>query len=194
MRLVPVLLALCLPGCGQGDYSFSVENDVDNPVIDSGTDSAPIVWEDCGIVGEPVSEVPVDHTCTDGEDLAADLRITITDVCFPSCQEDAPVFVAVQVTNQGGVDVSGSVPVAVYAGAAAAGTGDVPIHTWTQTGGVPAGGVAEGTVLEFDVNALDGQAIRVQVNDDGTGTAAAAECDESNNRALWEAIPCAPVE
>ena len=194
MRTTLGILALLLPGCGQGDYSFTVENDVSNPVIDTATDSGPIEWEDCGIEGEEADEVPVDHSCTGAGGLAVDLKVAITDVCFPSCEKGAPVFVAVQVTNQGGLDVSQTVPVAVYKGAASAGTGDVPIHTWSQTGGIAAGGVAAGTVFEFDVNALEGQPIRVEVNDDGTGEWTVVECDLDNNRAVWDAIPCVPDE
>jgi hypothetical protein len=190
MRTTQGLSALLLMACGQGDYSFSVENDVTSPVPDSGTDSAPIVWEDCGIAAEPADTVPVDHSCTSSDGLAVDLKIAITDVCFPSCEEGAPVFVAIQITNQGGVDVTGQVPVAVYKGAAGAGTGDVPLLTWSDSGGIPAGGVAEGAVLEFDVNALNGEPIRVEVNDDGTGEWSVVECSLDNNRAVWEAIPC----
>ncbi len=152
------------------------------------------MWEDCGIAGASSTEVTVDHTCTGDAGLAADLKVEITDVCFPSCEEGAPVFVAVQVRNQGGVDVSGTVPLAVYAGAASAGSGDVPLHTFSHTGGVTAGSVAAGQVIDFDVRALNGQPIRIEVNDDGTGDWAVQECDLLNNQAVYDANPCPATE
>ena len=51
-----------------------------------------------------------------------------------------------------------------------------------------------GAVLEFDVNALNGEPIRVEVNDDGTGEWSVVECSLDNNRAVWEAIPCVADE
>ena len=161
-----------------------------SPITDTETDSDPVVWEDCGIAGAAADVVTVDSTCTGADGAAADLKITVTDVCFPSCEEGAPVFVAVQITNQGGRDVTSPVPVAVYAGESAAGSGDVPIHLWTHTAGLGPGERATGHVLEFDVNALGGQAVRIEVNDDGTGEWTVAECDLSNNRAVWDAVPC----
>jgi hypothetical protein len=183
-------LGLLLTGCFQDDYSFSVDNDVITPVGDTSTDSGPFVWDDCGIQVEPSSEVPVDHTCVDGEELAIDLKVKVTDVCFPACEEGAPVFVALQITNQGGVDHSGSIPLAIYGGAAGAGIGDVPLAVYTHTGGLAAGQVAQGVVVEFEVSALEGRAIRVEVNDDGTGEWAVAECSLNNNRDVWDAVPC----
>ncbi len=190
MRRLAWPLGLLLTGCGQGEYRFTTHNDVASPIIDSVTDSGPIVWEDCGIEGAAGSVVQIDHTCVSASELAVDLKLSITDACFPSCEEGAPVFIAVQITNQGGVDVSGNIPLAINAGAAAAGSGDVPLLTASHSGGLAAGTMAEGMVLEFDVNALEGLPIRAEVNDDGTGNWTVAECDLDNNRATWDAVPC----
>ncbi len=177
-------------GCGQGDYNFSTHPDAHTPVGDTHTDSGgPIEWDDCGITGAAASQVPTDSSCVDGSDPAADLKAVITDVCFPGCEDGAPVFVAFQVTNQGGAAVGSSVPVTVYAGTAA-GAWHPVMATWTLTGGLEPGEVAEGTVVEFDVAGLEGEPIRVMANDDGTGATVVSECDDRNNGDIWDAVPC----
>ncbi len=178
-----------LSGCGQGDYNFTTQPDVDNPIIDTQTDSDPIVWDDCGITAAEATVVPTDSSCLDGGSPAADLKAKITDVCFPGCEEGAPVFVAVQVTNQGGAAVTADVPVTVYAGTAA-GAWHPVMATWTLEGGLEPGEVATGKVLEFDVLALEGEPIRLAANDDGTGAGTVDECDTRNNGDLWDAVPC----
>lgn len=108
-------------------------------------------------------------------DGLADLYPVLGEVCVASC-EHGPIRVPWGVGNQGHVNVTGNVSVALYGldgdtetliGVQSA---DGPQYGWQEPGGM-----FELTPEQW----LDG--IRIVVDDDGAGEGAVDECDESNN-------------
>jgi hypothetical protein len=124
------------------------------------------------------------RTAVDGTASYADLVVSITDVCVADCAS-GPVLVAVQVANQGAVDVSGGTLLSLYAedeaGSRLVATRRLPA--------LPAGTRSRGEVIELTGEDIGARGF-VAVIDDGPGVGHAYECDEGNNRAEWRDIPC----
>ena len=60
------------------------------------------------------------------------------------------------------------------------------------SGGIESGWASEAVVVAVPAAELEGaEALQLQVDDDGTGTGAFAECAEHNNVYLWRGPFCA---
>jgi hypothetical protein len=115
----------------------------------------------------------------------ADLIVNITDVCLMDCTY-GPVKMAVQVSNQGGLDIDAGTPLAIYAN-----DGDTLrlVATYSLPA-IPAGSRLAG--VEFDLLPADigtyGWVVRV--DDDGTGADDINECNEDNNEDRFTDVAC----
>ena len=121
------------------------------------------------------------------DDAAVDLGVRIVDVCFAGCNDDSRVDVAVQVDNLGGVEVGAGVVVALYA--LDAGT-ETLISTLPLPAPIAGGWSSDTLVFTVQKGDVGANGFVVRVDDDGAGTSAQNECDESNNRAEWFDLPC----
>jgi hypothetical protein len=113
-----------------------------------------------------------------------DLLAEVTDVCVADCTY-GPVKVGVQVANDGGADVDAGALLSLYA------KDSTPRLVATYT--LPA--IAAGEKLagiEFDLTAADvgTSGFIAVVDDDGTGTGAVNECDETNNTDEYTDVFC----
>jgi hypothetical protein len=111
-----------------------------------------------------------------------ELSVRVVDGCVAACGPEGVVQLAVEVANAGGVDAPATW-----------------VTVWQERGGewVPAltvdlGPLAAGARRSHALDTTLGEgALRVRVNDDGSG-ALAHECDLTNNEDRWEAEVCAP--
>ncbi len=123
--------------------------------------------------GNGVRTTPVNPRYTDG----ADLVVSIDDVCIWDCTY-GPVQVSVQVRNQGVVTAPAGTMLDLFA----IDGEDRRLVASLSLGEVLAGAVLEGVI--FDLAAADVGTDGFAAILDGTGIV--AECDETNNEALWE--------
>lgn len=109
-----------------------------------------------------------------------DLNVSLADLCVASCT-DGPIKIAVQVSNQGAVDVDAGIAWAFY-------KNDGGTLTVVTTGTLPAI-LAGHSIDSFEISVLPtdigDQGFIVAVDDDGTGQDVALECDESNNQIVY---------
>lgn len=111
-----------------------------------------------------------------------ELSVRVVDGCVAACGPEGVVQLAVEVANAGVVDAPATW-----------------VTVWQERGGdwVPAltvnlGPLAAGARRSHALDTTLGEgALRVRVNDDGSG-ALAHECDLTNNEDRWEAAVCAP--
>ena len=120
--------------------------------------------------------------------LSVDLQVSVTDVCYAGCHDDAIAVVAVQVWNAGTENSATGVPVALY-------TKDGPrlellaVRELEQR--VAGGWVSDTITFEVRVGSIGRDGFVVRVDDDGTGYEKhPEECDEDNNEGSWTDTPC----
>jgi len=120
----------------------------------------------------------------DGPDLP-NLSVHMPDMCVASC-EQGPIKLSFQVFNQGAADVGAGVPWALY-------MVDGGVATAVRTGtldALAAGTGLEGFVVELTPEELGDGGFIMAMDDDGTGQAVLDECDEGDNRFVYEDSVC----
>ncbi|MCK6523728.1 hypothetical protein L6R49_20145 [Myxococcota bacterium] len=111
---------------------------------------------------------------------APDLIARIDDLCVADC-DNGPIKLAVQVSNQGAVDLPAGTLWSLY-------RVDGELQTLLGTGSLdalPAGVAAEGFAIELSPDDLGTSGLLFVVDDDGAGFSRHDECDETNNTAAW---------
>lgn len=121
----------------------------------------------------------------DGHPRGRDLAVALVDVCVGDCTYGRTAA-SYTVSNPGALDVPAGATVAVYAVDA---HGERLVATDVLPA-VPGGTALDGRVVEFPSPALGPLGLRRVADDDGTGTGAVLECDETNNEQRWEAAAC----
>jgi hypothetical protein len=113
---------------------------------------------------------------------AADLSVSIVDACAAACNFDAPVRVAAEVSNSGTRDAGARVDISLY-------RVDGGTETWLATTSLDAlaSGATAGVAFEVSTDDLGSDGLLVRVDDDGSGSGAHGECDETNNTAVTAA-------
>ena len=120
--------------------------------------------------------------------LAVDLQVTVTDVCYAGCHDDAVALVAVQVWNAGTDNSAVGVPVALYT---REGERMELLGVQRLNKRVAGGWVSDTIVFEVAVGRIGADGFVVRVDDDGTGAEVHPdECDETNNEGVWTDSPC----
>ena len=120
--------------------------------------------------------------------LGWDLQTELVEVCTDDC-DTGVLRLTVRMLNRGPEDLLEPFDYTVYAEVDSAWEA---VHTATFTDGVASGIATEGLVLELDASLFaDATAVRVNIDDDGTGTSALDECDETNNVSIFEGDLCA---
>jgi len=117
--------------------------------------------------------------------LDQDLGVAVDGACAASCADDGLVRVQAQVHNSGSDTVNAGVPVSLYARSA---DGLHLLDSKVLREPVPPGGSVPVRFRTTPVQIRDG--LQIRVDDDGTVWDRVCECDESNNTATWEALPC----
>ncbi len=115
---------------------------------------------------------------TDGESLVADLQAEILDICLDDCDRGT-VPLTFRIDNLATEDQDPPVNVAIYA---VYDGYERLLDTVEWTDALASGWGGEGVTVDLPAEYLTAaQAIRVAVDDDGTGTGAISECSETNN-------------
>ncbi len=124
---------------------------------------------------------------SDGYGLVADLEGSILDVCEDDC-DAGTVRVVVRMDNKGAEAIGAGVNLALY--------GDIGAYRYllaqhTTTADVDSGWSTEGIEFELIADQLaQVEMLYLEVDDDGTGTGAIAECSEKNNTFEWAGPFC----
>jgi hypothetical protein len=114
----------------------------------------------------------------------SDLYVAAVDTCVADCAI-GPARVSVQVANHGAVAADAGLVLSVYTDT------DPPVLVKTSTlPEVPAGQSVDSIVIDLPLASVAGVALRVVVDDDGTGKSGVTECDEDNNAWVTEPIGC----
>jgi hypothetical protein len=114
--------------------------------------------------------------------LGADLEAELIDVCTLECDHDE-VVVWGRLVNRAGEEVAAGVPMALYAR-----TGpELELLAVVETPDpVPPGFTSAPIEFRADAALVEGaSALQLVADDDGTGSGAVAECNESDNRDEW---------
>ncbi len=106
-------------------------------------------------------------------------------MCVASCTE-GPVTVSIQVTNAGTLPSPAGTIVALRAVDSEA-ERTVATYLLPEVG---PGVALDGFTLTLTPADLGQLGLRVTVDDDGTGTTAVYECDDTNNDDSWLVAPC----
>ncbi len=123
--------------------------------------------------------------------LTQDLEAQILSVCVDECREGI-LKVTVRVRNRGLEEAPAGALLALY-GEEEGGTSRLLV-TSLLAEAIPLGFTSPGQVMVVDSADLTGIVqLRVEVDDDGTGTGVISECSESNNSGLYAGKLC-PVE
>ena len=107
---------------------------------------------------------------------SADLTVQITDACVMDCTY-GPVTVAVQVANQGAVDVSAGASLSLYA---VEGSSNRLVAV-AMLPEIPQGMELDGITFDLAPEDVGLYGFRAVIDDDGTGRGIVNECDEDNN-------------
>ena len=121
--------------------------------------------------------------------IGLDLGGEILAVCEDDCSSGV-VYVTFRAQNVAGEAISDDVALTLYA-VGADGTLSA-VEGAVVSGGIESGWASEAVVVAVPAAELEGaEALQLQVDDDGTGTGAFAECAEHNNVYLWRGPFCA---
>ncbi|MFZ5481934.1 MAG: FG-GAP-like repeat-containing protein [Myxococcota bacterium] len=115
-----------------------------------------------------------------------DLIASILEVCVSDCTEYGEVAVSVQVANKGGLDVDAGATLALYADERT----ERRLVATTTLPAVPAGTKIEGVEFALTTADLGTYGFVAVIDDDGNGTGAVNECDETNNEDDLDEVWC----
>ncbi len=134
------------------------------------------------------------HSAIDTRNLRGtlvELQVEILDFCDVDCPDDR-FYVIGRVINQGTDPIPAPLPVSLY-GLRGGGV-PVLIDTFEVTTDTPAGSTGEPFAFEFPASeAISSTALRLVVDDTGSGLGIHFECDETNNSADIEGPFCEGV-
>jgi hypothetical protein len=108
-----------------------------------------------------------------------------------TCLDDCPegrLQVGLRLGNEGMGELRAEVPMSLYA----YWSEDDMIHLLTvqSTGAIPSGGTTTTLVVELEAALLWDASLLLVADDDGSGGSGVAECDETNNRLIFEGPFC----
>lgn len=116
---------------------------------------------------------------------AADLFGSVVDICIADCN-NGPIKVAIQVNNQGAVDVAAGTPWAFYRND----SGTLTLVTTGTLPDIPMGRSTDSFEISVTPADIGSNGFIIRLNDDGTGLNAASECSSDNNEITWSDSIC----
>jgi hypothetical protein len=119
-------------------------------------------------------------------ETGANLLVEVDDSCLSSCDASvATVGLAVQLLNEGGLDIADDVWLSVYD----IDSGDL-LASELFSGGLAGGSGSAGRELGLSAADIGASGLLLVADDDGTGVGVVDECDESDNELVWTPPAC----